>query len=115
MKPHVICLMASSVDGRTLPSRWRPKGSAGNLFERVHDELAGDAWLVGRVTGQEFARGKAYPEPAMETFPRDAWFARRGTKAYGVVLDAHGKIGWGRSEIGGDPTRSVRRAFSSVT
>jgi riboflavin biosynthesis pyrimidine reductase len=103
MKPHVICLMASSVDGRTLPSRWRPKGSAGNLFEQMHDELAGDAWLVGRVTGQEFARGKAYPEPAMETFPRDAWFARRGTKAYGVVLDAHGKIGWGRSEIGGDP------------
>ena len=61
MKPHVICLMASSVDGRTLHSRWRPKGSAGDLFERVHDELAGDAWLVGRVTGQEFAKGKPYP------------------------------------------------------
>jgi hypothetical protein len=30
------------------------------LFERVHDELAGDAWLVGRVTGQEFAKGKPY-------------------------------------------------------
>ena len=37
MKPHVICLMASSVDGRTLPSRWRPKGAAGDIFERVHD------------------------------------------------------------------------------
>ena len=24
-------------------------------------------------------------------------------KAYGVVLDAQGKIGWGRSDIGGDP------------
>jgi riboflavin biosynthesis pyrimidine reductase len=103
MKPHVICLMASSVDGRTLPSRWRPKGPAGNLFEQVHDELAGDAWLVGRVTGQEFARGKPYPEPTKESFPRDAWFARRGAKAYGVVLDGHGKIGWVRSEIGGDP------------
>jgi riboflavin biosynthesis pyrimidine reductase len=103
MKPHVICLMASSVDGRTLPSRWRPKGSAGNLFEGVHDELAGDAWLVGRVTGQEFARGKPYPVSTKESFPREAWFARRGAKAYGVVLDAHGKIGWGRSEIGGDP------------
>ena len=60
-KPYVICLMASSVDGRVLPSRWRPKGAAGNLFERVHDDLAGDAWLVGRVTGQEFAKGKPYP------------------------------------------------------
>jgi riboflavin biosynthesis pyrimidine reductase len=103
VKPHVICLMASSVDGRTLPSRWRPKGSAGNLFERVHDELAGDAWLVGRVTGQEFAKGKPYPESTRERLPRKAWFAGRGAKAYGVVLDAHGKIGWGRSDIGGDP------------
>jgi riboflavin biosynthesis pyrimidine reductase len=95
--------MASSVDGRTLPSRWRPKGSAGNLFEQVHDELAGDAWLVGRVTGQEFAKGKPYPTSTRESFPRKHWFSPRDAKAYGVVLDAHGKIGWGRSEIGGDP------------
>jgi riboflavin biosynthesis pyrimidine reductase len=103
MKPHVICLMASSVDGRTLPGRWRPEGAAGNVFERVHDELAGDAWLVGRVTGQEFAKGKPYPASSKETFPRGPWFVRRDAKAYGVVLDAHGKIGWGRSDIGGDP------------
>jgi len=102
MKPHVICLMASSVDGRTLPSRWRPQG-AGGLFEQVHDELKGDAWLVGRVTGSEFAKGKPYTAPATEKFPREAWFARRDASAYGVVLDAHGKIGWGRSDIGGDP------------
>jgi riboflavin biosynthesis pyrimidine reductase len=103
MKPHVICLMASSVDGRTLPSRWRPKGAAGNLFERVHDELAGDAWLVGRVTGQEFAKGKPYPASTRESFPRKPWFSQRDAKAYGVVLDPQGKIGWGRSDIGGDP------------
>jgi riboflavin biosynthesis pyrimidine reductase len=102
MKPHVICLMASSVDGRTLPSRWRPKGT-GNVFERVHDELAGGAWLVGRVTGQEFAKGKPYPTSTKESFPRKPWFSRRDAKAYGVVLDAQGKIGWGRSDIGGDP------------
>jgi hypothetical protein len=103
MKPHVICLMASSVDGRTLHSRWRPKGSGGDLFEQVNDELAGDAWLVGRVTGQEFAKRKPYPASTKESFPRQPWFARRDAKAYGVVLDAHGKIGWGRSDIGGDP------------
>jgi riboflavin biosynthesis pyrimidine reductase len=102
MKPQVICLMASSVDGRTLHSRWRPKGSGSNLFERIHDELAGDAWLVGRVTGSEFAKGAPYPA-SRETFPRQPWFARRDANAYGVVLDAHGKIAWGRSEIGGDP------------
>jgi hypothetical protein len=103
MKPHVICLMAASVDGRTLHSRWRPEGTAGELFEQVHDELAGDAWLVGRVTGQEFAKGKSYPASSQVTFPRQPWFAQRDAKAYGVVLDAHGKLAWGRSDIGGDP------------
>ena len=104
MKPHVICHMAASVDGRTLHSRWRPERTgAGGLFERLHEQLGGDAWLIGRVTGQEFAKGKAYPSTTKETFPRQAWFARRDAKAYGVVLDAHGKIAWGRSDIGGDP------------
>src|ERR1700692_3822130 len=60
MKPHVICLMASSVDGRTLHSRWRPKGSGGDLFERVHDELAGDEWLVSRVTAPGVANGQRH-------------------------------------------------------
>src|ERR1700749_2129727 len=103
MKPHVICLMVSSVDGRTLNSRQRPKRSGGELFERIHDELGGDAWLIGRVTGSEFAKGKPYPASTKATFPREPWFARCDAKAYGVVLDAHGKIGWGRSDIGGDP------------
>jgi riboflavin biosynthesis pyrimidine reductase len=103
LKPHVICLMASSVDGRTLHSRWRPEGSGAALFGRVHDELAGDAWLIGRVTGQEFAKGKPYPTSTQESFPREPWWASRDAKAYGVVLDAHGKIAWGRSDIGGDP------------
>jgi riboflavin biosynthesis pyrimidine reductase len=102
MKPHVICLMAASVDGRILPSRWRPKASAGNAFEQVHDELAGDAWLVGRVTGQEFAKGRPY-DPSTQSFPRESWLSRRDAKAYGIVLDAQGKIAWGRADIGDDP------------
>jgi len=103
MKPKVICLMACSVDGRILPSRWRPRTAAAEQFERVHDELAGDAWLIGRVTGQEFAKGKPYPASTRESFSREPHLAQRGAKAYGLVLDAHGKIAWGRSEIGGDP------------
>ncbi|TYO67460.1 RibD family protein [Bradyrhizobium hipponense] len=102
MKPYVICLMASSLDGRTHPSRWRPKGTGADWFEKIHDELGGDAWVIGRVTGSEFAKGKPYPATT-ETFPRQNWFARRDANTYGVVLDAHGKIGWGRSDIGGDP------------
>ena len=108
MKPYVICLMHSSLDGRTHPSRWRPKGAGTDWFEKIHEELGGDAWVIGRVTGSEFAKGKPYPAASGETFPRKSWFAwgdgkKPDVKSYGVVLDAQGKIGWGRSDIGGDP------------
>ncbi len=106
MKPHVICHMVSSVDGRTWQSRQRPeRNKAGNLFEVLHDKLAGDAcWLVGRVTGREFAKRESYPaKPASQSYPRTPWFARREAAAWGIVLDAQGRIAWGRSDIGGDP------------
>lgn len=107
MKPQVICLMAASVDGRTLHSRWRPDGKSSELFEQIHDELAGDAWLIGRVTGKEFAKGSLHYPLSQQTFPRQSWFARRDARSYGVVLDGHGKIVWGRSDIGGDPIVAV--------
>ena len=107
MKPYVICLMHSSLDGRTHPSRWRPKGAGTDWFEKIHDNLGGDAWVIGRVTGSEFAKGEPYPTTADAKFPRENWFARRDAKTYGVVLDAKGKIGWGRSDIGGDPIVAV--------
>lgn len=103
MKPYVICLMHASLDGRTHPSRWRPKGAGADWFEKIHDELGGDAWVIGRVTGSEFAKGKPYPTTTNAKLPRENWFVRRDAKTYGVVLDAQGKIGWGRSDIGGDP------------
>jgi riboflavin biosynthesis pyrimidine reductase len=74
-----------------------------DMLDLAKHILAGDAWLVGRVTGQEFAKGKSYPASSQVTFPRQPWFAQRDAKAYGVVLDAHGKLAWGRSDIGGDP------------
>src|SRR5262245_15635046 len=104
MKPYVICHMVSSVDGRILGSRWRPSGNRdAGLFERLHDQLGGDAWLVGRVTGKEFSKRESYPDQARQTYPREHWFARRDAAVWGVVLDAEGKIAWGRSDIGGDP------------
>lgn len=120
MKPYVICHMVASIDGRILHSRWRPEnGNGGDLFERLHARLGCDAWLVGRVTGQEFAKARTYEARAEGTYPRQPWLARRdaerivlgtakaganlGAGAYAVVLDAHGIIAWGRSEIGGDP------------
>ena len=104
MKPYVLCHMVTSVDGRIWGSRWRPKANVvPNLFEKLHDRMGGGSWLCGRVTAQEFAKGKGqvYP-PTDRTFPRENWYASRDAKAWGVFLDAHGKAVWQRSDIGGD-------------
>lgn len=108
MKPYVICHMNSSIDGRAWHSRWRPAANRfPGLFERIHEELGNGSWLIGRVTGSEYAKGTAYPAATGETFPRQPWFARRDAAAYGIALDADGKIVWGRSDIGGDPIVAV--------
>jgi len=96
--------MVASVDGQTLTSRWRPEDLGRRaVFESLHERLGVDAWLVGRVTGQEYAKRDAYPHHSDQRYPREYWFARRDAPAYGIVLDAHGKIAWGRADIGDDP------------
>src|SRR5438067_10601624 len=108
MKPYVICHMNSSVDGRILGSRWRPsENRMAGLFERLHEKLGGGSWLIGRVTGSEYAKAQAYARYTDQTYPREPWFARRDAKAYGIALDAQGKIAWWRSDIGGDPVVAV--------
>ncbi len=104
MKPHIICHMASSIDGRILPERWTPSGAHSHaLYDELHGRLGGGSWLVGRVTGQEFVKREAYPDRPEAKFPRTAWLPRTDAEAYGIVLDARGKIAWGRSDVGGDP------------
>ncbi len=108
MKPYVVCHMNTSIDGRIWHSRWRPSANRmPGLFERLHEELGNGSWLIGRVTGSEFAKGSAYPDRTDQVFPREPWFARRDATAYGIALDADGKIAWGRSDIGGDPIVAV--------
>lgn len=104
MKPYVICHMLSSVDGRILPDRWHPRLQDYSFYERLHEEIGCDAWLVGRVTGQEFAsRDTPYPSARDTSLERQSWFARQHADAWSVVLDAEGKIAWGRGDVGGDP------------
>lgn len=62
-RPHVVCHMMVSLDGRIHPSRWTasPDGTRGDwsrVYEEVHAALDGHAWIVGRVTMAE-------PRPSM--------------------------------------------------
>ena len=96
--------MASSLDGRILPERWSPADAHSHeAYDRLHDRLGGGSWIVGRVTGREFAKRDAYPSSTEQIFPRDPWLPRQDADAYAIIADAHGKIAWGRADIGGDP------------
>lgn len=103
MRPYVICHMFTSVDGRVQTRRWVPKFDATSEYERLHNELNGDAWLVGRTTGEEFSeRDEPYQAYSGPPIPRDDWFAVEQADSWAVIMDAHGKIAWGTSQVSGD-------------
>ena len=107
MKPEVIMLMTSSLDGKQHPSRWTltPDGDRkdwGAMFEKVHDELGGDAWIVGRVTMQEMSKAAAHPPASAPKVERPMHVARRDAKSFGIVLDPHGRAHFSGGAIGGD-------------
>jgi riboflavin biosynthesis pyrimidine reductase len=107
MKPHVICHMITSLDGGLHPSRFTtsPDGSRADwtkIYERIHEALEGDAWIVGRVTMAEMSKAGPHPPAEPGVVDRPHHFARRDAGSYAVALDPSGKIHFSAAEIGGD-------------
>jgi riboflavin biosynthesis pyrimidine reductase len=107
MKPHVICHMMVSLDGRIHPSRWTasPEGNRQDwtkVYEEVHRTLAGDAWLVGRVTMAEMSKGTPHPPAVAGTVARPHHFARRDAETYAIAFDRSGKLHFANADVGGD-------------
>lgn len=105
-RPRVIVHMTTSVDGRIKIRRWSKLDADGvveKAYEAVHDDLAGDAWMCGRVTMAGYAEGDpptGYDGPAI---PREDFVATRDAKGYAIGLDAHARMHWGsRNDITGD-------------
>ncbi|PZM17189.1 dihydrofolate reductase family protein [Rhizobium tubonense] len=104
MKPRVIMHMASSIDGRIATKHW-PEDMMAQLhaaYERIHHDLKGDAWIVGRITMADFAEGDPQPTAATETYPRATWkAANRGP--YAIAVDQSARLHMNIGQIGGDP------------
>jgi len=104
MKPHVIMHMMSSIDGRIVTTDWPEKYNVGGLYERVHADLRGDAWIVGRATMAEFAAGEPRPISTEERFARETWKAPKADKGpYAIAFDRHGKLHLNKGDVNGDP------------
>ena len=107
MKPHVICHMMVSLDGRIHPSRYTasPDGNRQDwtkVYEDVHAALAGDAWLVGRVTMAEMSKGTPHPPVVAGKVARPHHFAKRDAGSYAIAFDRSGKLHFAKADVGGD-------------
>ncbi|HMN70776.1 MAG TPA: dihydrofolate reductase family protein [Rhodoblastus sp.] len=107
MKPHVACLMLTSLDGRLHPSRFTesPDGKRADwsaAYEQVYASLKGDAWLVGRVTMVEMAKAAPHPPAVVGKVERPCHFADRAAGVYAIALDPSGKAHFKGATVGGD-------------
>lgn len=106
MKPHVVCHMVTSLDGRLHPSRFTksPDGTRAEwsaLYESIQDELEGDAWLVGRVTMAEMSKAGPHAPATWDAVERPHRFARRDAGCYAIAIDRSGKLHFGGPEVQG--------------
>ncbi|MBB3949297.1 dihydrofolate reductase family protein [Aureimonas jatrophae] len=103
MRPHTLCLMMTSIDGRVLTEGWAIDAPS-EIFERAHDELGGDAWIVGRVTMEEDFDAAGDWERGLADGPieRADWFANREAGKFAIALDPHGRLNWKRDNIDGE-------------
>ncbi|MGO4198018.1 RibD family protein [Rhizobium sp. YAF28] len=107
MKPEIICLMMSSLDGGLHPSKWTESPDGGRkewtaLYQKAHEDLQGDAWIVGRVTMAEMAKGEPHPPQSAGSAERQNHFADRKADNYAIALDTSGKLHFTRPDIDGD-------------
>lgn len=107
MKPEIVCLMMSSLDGGLHPSKWTESPDGGRkewsaLYQHIHEELRGDAWIVGRVTMAEMAKGEPHPPQSAGSVERPNHFADRKANNYAIALDTSGKLHFTRADIEGD-------------
>jgi riboflavin biosynthesis pyrimidine reductase len=105
-RPRIICHMISSIDGGLHPSRYTasPSGTVKDwnaAYETVHQLLSGDAWLVGRVTMAEMAKGEPHPLSG-ETAERPLHIARRDAGKYAVAIDQSARLHFKGPEINSD-------------
>ena len=104
MKPFVICHMMPSVDGRLRTDRWDLPERTENEYDRVAETYGADAWVCGRVTMEEFARGRRRrSQGRVDRVPRTDWVSPRSKgQGFAVSLDPEGKLAWSSDSVEGD-------------
>ncbi|MGY3532413.1 dihydrofolate reductase family protein [Bradyrhizobium embrapense] len=113
MRPHIICHMGTSIDGRLHPSRFT-KPAAGipaevlrSHYERIHDGFNADGWIIGRVTMNEMAKGTERQFANAPKLPREPHLGNRDGRKLAVGIDPSGRVHFGKDNVGGDHAVAV--------
>lgn len=86
--------MFGSVDGKIKQTIWGLKDHH-KYFEEPAAKIKADAWLVGRVTMQEFSSKRKHTLPkGRVTIPRTDFVAPQPARKFAVVIDPSGKCFW---------------------
>ena len=102
MRPHIICHMCASIDGKTDGAALRGVGGS-DEYEATGSALNGDAWICGRITMQQHFAEKG-PFVSRSNIPagrRPVHVAKRAG-SYAIAVDTHGSLRWRENEISGD-------------
>ncbi|KUG07489.1 RibD family protein [Solirubrum puertoriconensis] len=106
-RPHVICHMMSSVDGKILSANWQDEdlnNTYSGYFEKYHETFTSQAWMCGRITMERDFSGGVQPKllPAPHPLAREPYIGDQHATSFAIAVDAHGKLGWESNTTGGD-------------
>lgn len=101
-RPHVICHMATSIDGKTDGGALREVMRAGE-YEALHAKLEGDAWICGRTTMEEhFATKELFVSKTNMPAGPQAVFVAKKAESYAIAVDTRGTLRWESNDLSGD-------------
>jgi len=111
-RPHITCLMMTSIDGKILGDTWGNTPSVQKLtdkYEQVHDRIGIKTWIVGRGTMEkDFTKGaKPIYKVSTRTIDRSDYIADAKAESYAIAIDAHAKLGWESATMQGEQVITV--------
>ena len=104
MRPHIICHMVISIDGKVTGTFLGREECvpATEEYYRLNREIPAEAFACGRITMEESFTGGWYPdlsEFAKEKMDREDFIADSNASRYAIAFDRRGKLGWKTSTI----------------
>lgn len=109
MRPHIICHMMSSVDGRIVGNGWTrpfdgtPYETVIDCYFDISDDMGADAEWLGRKTVQTDLVPDTFDHGDLPTTDHfDTFFGTRETARMCIVMDPKGKIRYSGDRIMGE-------------